>query len=196
MKSHQRRVAAGPCLLARTAAVVATGCAALHLVDGATNVLWTAIALACLPCAVHLWHRPGRGTWGLHVALCLVMAFHPVVAAVLPAAGDPHAHGPATGWTTAPALLAGLGLFLAAWRWWLGRDLPLPSQVIGPGSGPACGRGKGRPRPADHQRRGRYLDGEPHSLVLTRRIDHLHRLAGALPNASTASTRTSRTAEV
>ena len=126
MNSHQRRVAAGPCLLARTAAVVATGCAALHLVDGATNVLWTAIALACLPCAVHLWHRPGRGAWGLHVALCLVMAFHPVVAAVLPAAGDPHAHGPATGWTTAPALLAGLGLFLAAWRWWLGRDLPLP----------------------------------------------------------------------
>ena len=111
MRSHHRRAADGPCLLARTAAVVATGCAALHLVDGATNVLWTAIALACLPCAVHLWLRPGRGAWVMHVTLCLVMAVHPVVAAVLPAAGHLHAHGPATAWTTAPSLLAGLGLF-------------------------------------------------------------------------------------
>jgi hypothetical protein len=74
-------------------------------------VLWTAIALACLPCAVHLWLRPGRGAWVMHVSLCLVMAVHPVVAAVLPAAGHLHAHGPATAWTTAPSLLAGLGLF-------------------------------------------------------------------------------------
>jgi len=31
---HRQRAAAGPCLLARTAAVVATGCLVLHLVSG------------------------------------------------------------------------------------------------------------------------------------------------------------------
>src|SRR3954454_5942159 len=140
MKSRHRRTAAGQCLLARTAAVVATGCAVLHLVDGAPAALWTAVALACLPCAVHLWLRPRRVPWATHVALCLVMAAHPVVAAALPAAGHVHAHGPAPGWTAFPSLLAGLGLFLAAWRWWLGRDLPLrrlPRRT-------ACATGPGR----------------------------------------------------
>src|SRR3954466_1462923 len=125
MKSRHRRAAAGPCLLARTAAVVATGCAVLHLVDGPPAALWTAVALACLPCAVHLWLRPRRVAWATHVALCLAMAAHPVIAAALPAAGHVHAHGPAPRWTAFPSLLAGLGLLLAAWRWWLGRDLPL-----------------------------------------------------------------------
>src|SRR3954465_10858076 len=106
MKSRHRRTAAGPCLLARAAAgraprrgalarggaVVATGCAVLHVVDGAPAALWTAVALACLPCAVHLWLRPRRAAWATHVALCLAMAAHPVVAAALPAAGHVHAH--------------------------------------------------------------------------------------------------------
>jgi hypothetical protein len=132
MKSHHRRAAAGPRLLARTAAAVATGCPVLHLVNGAADLLWAAVAVACLPCALHLWRRPGRVAWGMHVTLCLVMAAHPVVAAALPAAGHLHAHGPATGGTTASSLLAGLGLLLAAWRWWLGGDLSLPRHVIGP----------------------------------------------------------------
>jgi len=34
MSRHRQRAAAGPCLLARTAAVVATGCLVLHLVKG------------------------------------------------------------------------------------------------------------------------------------------------------------------
>src|SRR3954454_4333039 len=97
MKSRHRRTAAGQCLLARTAAVVATGCAVLHLVDGAPAALWTAVALACLPCAVHLWLRPRRVAWATHVALCLAMGAHPVVAAALPAAGCPHGDSPAGG---------------------------------------------------------------------------------------------------
>src|SRR3954466_14370345 len=85
MQSRHRRPAAGPCLLARTAAVVAPGCAVLHVMDGAPAALWTAVALACLPCAGHLWLRPRRVAWATHVALCLAMAAHPVVAAALPA---------------------------------------------------------------------------------------------------------------
>src|SRR3954467_13935508 len=141
MKSRHRRTAAGPCLRARTAAVVATGCAVLHLVDGAPAALWTAVALACLPCAVHLWLRPRRVAWATHVALCLAMAAHPVVAVALPAAGHVHAHGPAPGWTAFPSLLAGFGLFLAAWRWWLGRDLSLRRLPPRPAWAPA-GRGR------------------------------------------------------
>src|SRR4051794_12957026 len=129
MKSRHRRTAAGPCLLVRTAAVVATGCAVLHVMDGAPAALWTAVALACLPCAVHLWLRPRRVAWATHVALCLAMAAHPVVAAALPAAGHVHAHGPAAGGAAFPSLLARLGLFLAAWRWWLGRDLPFAASL-------------------------------------------------------------------
>src|SRR3954453_7164231 len=125
MKSRHRRTAARPCLLARTGAGVATGGALLRWVGGAPSALWTAVALACLPCAVHLWLRPRRVAWATHVALCLAMAAHPVVAATLPAAGHVHSPGPAPGWTAFPSLLAGLGLLLAAWRWWLGRDLPL-----------------------------------------------------------------------
>src|SRR3954470_11642859 len=106
MKSRHRRTAAGPCLLARTAAVVATGCAVLHLVDAAPAALWTAVALACLPCAVHLWLRPRGGGGATHVVLSLAMAAHPVVAAALPAAGHVHAHGAAAGWTAFPSLLA------------------------------------------------------------------------------------------
>src|SRR3954467_5181 len=125
MDGQDRRTAAGPGLLARTAAVVATGCAVLHLLNAAPEVPWTALAVACLPCAVHLWFRPGRMAWGMHIVLGLAMAAHPVVAAALPAAGHGHAHGRAAAGTTAPSLLAGLGLFLAVWRWWLARDLPL-----------------------------------------------------------------------
>ncbi len=129
MDRQHRRTADGPWLLARTAAVVTTGCAALHLASGATHVLWTTVAVACLPCAVHLWRRPGRMAWSGHVALGLAMAAHPVVAAALPAAGHLHGGGPVAGSTAAPSMLAVLSLLLAAWRWWLGRDLPLPHRT-------------------------------------------------------------------
>ena len=150
MKSHHRRTAAGPCLLARTAAVVATGCAVLHMVNGAPEVLWTAVSLACLPCAVHLWLRPGRVAWGVHVALCLAMTAHPVVAAALPAAGHLHAHGLAAGWGGEPSLLAGLALLLAAWRWWLGRDLTLRRRGKAPSVGSPAARQPARPDHGDH----------------------------------------------
>jgi hypothetical protein len=160
MNPHDRPTAAGPRLLARTAAAVATGCAVLHLVHGATGVLRAAVALACLPCAVHLWLRPGRGAWGMHVALCLAMALHPVLAAAIPAAGHLHAHGPATGGTAAAALLAGLGLLLAAWRWWLGRDLAVPWETrhhprgsLTAGAGRRAWPGTARARTGRDQRR-------------------------------------------
>jgi hypothetical protein len=112
--------AAGPCLLARTAAVVAVTCAVLHAgtAGGAASL---AIGLACLTCAVHLWRRPGPGAWGTHVVLAAGMAAHPLVSAAFPSPG--HVHGGASAEATAASLLAGVGLLLAAWRWWLGRDL-------------------------------------------------------------------------
>ncbi|MGK5173536.1 hypothetical protein [Geodermatophilus sp. CPCC 205761] len=112
--------AAGPCLLARTAAVVAVACAVLHA-GTAGGAAALAVGLACLTCAVHLWRRPGPVAWGTHVVLAVGMAAHPFVAAALPATG--HVHGGGTSWATAASLLAGAGLLLAAWRWWLRRDL-------------------------------------------------------------------------
>ena len=80
-----------------------------------------ALTTACLPCALHLWSRPRAAAWALHVALALAMLLgHPLVVAF----GVPVRDHPAPRWAgTAMPLLAGPGLFLAAWRWWLGCDV-------------------------------------------------------------------------
>ena len=126
-----------PALLARSAAVAAAGCAAVHaLLLGDAPAGWPAVALVamtvfCLPCAVHLWRRPGAAAWGLHAALALAMlGAHPLAAAV-----GPHVHAPAGSWAaTAVPVLAGLALFLAVFRWWLGYDVAA-SVPSAPGSG-------------------------------------------------------------
>ena len=127
--SHRTRLAAtdGPGLLARSAALAAAGCGLAHGVllttapAGWTAVVQAALTTACLPCALHLWWRPRAGAWAMHVALALAMLLgHPLVVAF----GVPLHDHPAPRWAgTAMPLLAGLGLFLAAWRWWLGCDV-------------------------------------------------------------------------
>jgi hypothetical protein len=141
--SHPTRLAAtdGRGLLARSAALAAAGCGLAHgLLLAAAPAGWTAVGqaaltAACLPCALHLWWRPGAAAWAMHVALAVAMLLaHPLVQAF-----GAHVHGSAAsaGWAgTAMPLLAGLGLFLAVWRWWLGCDVAgqtSASPTAGPG---------------------------------------------------------------
>jgi hypothetical protein len=140
--SHPTRLAAtdGRGLLARSAALAAAGTGLAHgLLLVNTPAGWTATAqaaltAACLPCALHLWWRPRPAAWAVHGALALTMLLgHPLV---LASGATVHHHGP-DGWAgTAMPLLAGLGLLLAAWRWWLGCDVGLQtssSAIAGPG---------------------------------------------------------------
>jgi hypothetical protein len=78
-----------------------------------------ALVLGCLPCAVHLWRRPGPLAWCAHGGLAALMAVaHPLARAIGPA-GGPHAHMvmPATGSSavagTGAPLLALLSLGIA-----------------------------------------------------------------------------------
>ena len=56
----------------RVAAGLAAGSAVVHLlqVDGAAlgSLLMAAMAMACLPCAWHLWRAPTAAVWGLTAA--------------------------------------------------------------------------------------------------------------------------------
>ncbi len=119
-------------LLARSAALAAAGCGLAHvllLAGGAVG--WTAAAhfamtVACLPCAVHLWRRPGAGAWAAHAAVSVLMLVaHPVATAL---GGHVHHAGPepaAVAWAgTAVPVLAGAALLLGAFRFWLGYDVP------------------------------------------------------------------------
>ena len=78
--------------LGRTAAVLAAASAAVHLlqVSGASlgSLVMAAMALACLPCAWHLWRSPTPSVWGTTAALDAAML---LVHATL-MAGTPHAH--------------------------------------------------------------------------------------------------------
>lgn len=82
----------------RAAAVAAGLSALLHLVMmGHGNIFWgllmAGMALACLPCAGHLWRRPSVGLW---VALGVMNAAMVAVHGGLWAAGAlDHTHGPA-----------------------------------------------------------------------------------------------------
>ncbi|WP_052091058.1 hypothetical protein [Modestobacter caceresii] len=65
-------------LLARAAATAAAACALVHLLaaPGAAGAGLTAVAVACLLCAVHLWRRGSTAAWLLHVVLTSVMLLH------------------------------------------------------------------------------------------------------------------------
>lgn len=60
-------------LLAKVAAVLALAAAAVHLLllDAASfgSVVMLGMALACLPCAWHLWRGPTATVWGLTAAV-------------------------------------------------------------------------------------------------------------------------------
>ncbi len=99
-----------PLLLGRTAALLALGSAAVHLllVDLGTlgSLAMLGMALVCLPCAWHLWHSPTGGTWAATAGLdAAMLVLHAQMLA--PAAGHAHA-------AHSPGRLMWLGLGLVA----------------------------------------------------------------------------------
>jgi hypothetical protein len=109
--------AALPRFLAHSAAGAAAGCAAVHALGlAAVPRAGTALlSAACLLCAVHLWRRPGRAAWALHVVLTTAMlAAHPPV---LTGHAVHVATGPAAWAGPVPGLLAVIALLLAVVRW-------------------------------------------------------------------------------
>jgi hypothetical protein len=113
------------------AAVLMAACAGAHLVaaagahaSGLHVLLLLGMALACLPCAVHVVLVPGPRTW-LRATLVSAagLAAHPLLG-LLPAGHPGHAHAPAaafavTGMVLGPALTLGvsaLGLWTSTRR--------------------------------------------------------------------------------
>jgi hypothetical protein len=104
--------------LGRTAALLALGSATVHLllVDVGTlgSLALLCMALACLPCAWHLWRTPTGSTWATTAGLdAAMLTLHAQLLA--PAPGSDHlAHHPvvlmwsALGLVTAQLLLAGV----------------------------------------------------------------------------------------
>jgi hypothetical protein len=60
-------------LLGRSAAVLALGSAAVHLLlldaSSTGSLAMAGMALACLPCAWHLWRSPSPGVWAMTAAV-------------------------------------------------------------------------------------------------------------------------------
>jgi hypothetical protein len=67
----------GALALGRAAALLVLVSAAVHLLQvssgGVGALLMATMALACLPCAWHLWHAPTPTAWALTVAVDAVM---------------------------------------------------------------------------------------------------------------------------
>jgi hypothetical protein len=65
-------------LLGRAAAVLALASAAVHLLlfdaTSTGSLAMAGMALACLPCAWHLWRAPTPGVWGMTAAVDTGMA--------------------------------------------------------------------------------------------------------------------------
>ncbi len=89
------------------------------------------MTVACLPCAVHLWRRPGVAAWAAHAVLSVTMLLAHPLATLL--GGHAHHAGPepaAVAWAgTAVPILAGGALLLGAFRFWLGYDVPVQTAV-------------------------------------------------------------------
>jgi hypothetical protein len=102
--------------LARVAAGLALASAAVHLLLISAGELGTVVmagmALACLPCAWHLWRRPTPGVWGMTAAVDVgMLALH---APMLASTGH-HASAPAAlMWTGLALVLGQLALATAA----------------------------------------------------------------------------------
>lgn len=95
--------------LGRTAALLALGSAAAHLllVDAGTlgSLAMLGMALVCLPCAWHLWRTPTANTWAATAGLdAAMLALHAQMLA--PASSHVHA-------APQPAMWLGLGLVAA-----------------------------------------------------------------------------------
>ena len=103
------RVPAARIVLARAAAVLALASAGVHLLLVSSSSLGTAVmaamALACLPCAWHLWRSPSGAVWGVTALVDAgMLALH------APTTAGPIHHG--TG--SSPSLMwLGVGLIAA-----------------------------------------------------------------------------------
>jgi hypothetical protein len=113
--------------LGRAAAVLALTSAAVHLLvlDGSAlgSLVMAVMALACLPCAWHLWRAPTAATWGLTAALDAgMLALHAQLMAA-PSSGHDTGHSPGRLMWLGVCLLA-LQLAVAALAGWRGREQP------------------------------------------------------------------------
>jgi hypothetical protein len=91
------RVRPGP---GRAAAALALASAAVHLLvldeTALGSLVMAAMALACLPCAWHLWRGPTLATWGMTAALDAgMLALH---AQLMTAPSHGHQTGQSPGW--------------------------------------------------------------------------------------------------
>jgi len=103
-------------VLGRIAAALAVCAAAVHLLllDTAElgSLLMVAMALACLPCAWHLWRHPTPGVWKTTAVVDAAML---LLHAQMLAGDSHHAHAPGTlmwtgfGLVTSQLVLAGAG---------------------------------------------------------------------------------------
>lgn len=131
-------------LLARPAAVVMAGCAAVHGWCAvrhwapALSMLTITVALACLLCGPHLWRAPRTADWVLvTVGSAAMLALH-LLSLAAPAGGG-HAHAgaalPASGGldtlSTVGLILPLLGL-ASAW-WALAGRAPRAARLLGVG---------------------------------------------------------------
>jgi hypothetical protein len=93
-------------VLARIAAVLAVASAVVHLLLVNSSSLGTAVmaamALACLPCAWHLWRSPSSAVWAMTAGVDAGM-----LAVHAPMLAGPSHHG-----ATSPASLMWLGVAL------------------------------------------------------------------------------------
>jgi hypothetical protein len=98
--------------LGRVGAALAVASATVHVLQADASSLGSVVmlvmALACLPCAWHLWRSPTAAVWGMTAALDVAML---AVHAELLAGASGHAHHGASVW---PALaLVGSQLVVA-----------------------------------------------------------------------------------
>ena len=104
---------AGVTVAGRVAAVLALASAGVHAtaVDtgSLTSLAMAGMALACLPCAWHLWRCPTGAVWGMTAALDAAMLG--VHAQMLAGASAGHVH--AGGSTPGTVMWLGLGLVAA-----------------------------------------------------------------------------------
>ncbi|NYJ07245.1 hypothetical protein [Petropleomorpha daqingensis] len=100
----------GALALGRVAAVLVATSAVVHVLQADTaslaGLLMPVMAVACLPCAWHLWRAPTPAVWGMTAALDAGMI---LVHATLMAGGGMAMHHGAAG----PGTLAWAGLVLA-----------------------------------------------------------------------------------
>ena len=98
MTTVDRAPATTPRALGRVAAALALGSAVVHLLllDAADlgSLAMVGMALACLPCAWHLWRRPTGAVWATTATVDAAMLL--LHAQMLTGTVTHHAHGPQT----------------------------------------------------------------------------------------------------